>query len=122
METIAIASITGLILFIIGVFCGKISSFDDGLCCSINSLKVGSLDRLESKVYMLESENRRLNHLWESLIRDRSLSSIMANYTKCECDRSFIAKSQKEQEVADMLKNITLTSEEIAKKLGMKIE
>ena len=78
-------------------------------------------NHLETRVAILEMENKRLNYLYESLTRDKQLfHDYMASHCSI-CNKTFYAKSHKEQEVADMLKNITLTSEEIAKKLDIKI-
>lgn len=121
METIIIAVAVGGIAFIIGLVAGGSS------CQPVISpywdydIKSGKLAALETRVFILESENKRLNYLYESLTRDkRMFHEYMAAHCS-SCGRNFYAKSLKEQEVADMLKKITLTSEEIAAKLDIKI-
>lgn len=71
--------------------------------------KVGKLAGLETRVYILEKENERLNYIYQSMT------------AKENCGKNFYSKDMQGQEVADRLKSITLSAEEIAKKLDIKI-
>lgn len=79
------------------------------------------LSSLQAKITVLESENKRLNFLYENLTRDKRIfHEYMAAHCG-NCDRKFYAKTPKEQDVADLLKKITLTSQEIAERLDIKV-
>lgn len=120
MEIIAISAVVGAVAFGLGIVCGKGSPCDHMLY-DFQETRLGKLSSLETKVFHLESENRRLQFLYESLTRDKRMFNeyMMAHCGKCE--GKFYAQTPKEQEVADMLKSITLSSKEIAKKLDIKI-
>ena len=123
MEIIAISSIIGIVAFAIGIFCGKSSPCHHEIYCDLNNARFGNLGALETKVYMLESENQRLQCIYESLSRKERYfhEYMMAHCSKC--DRTFYAKTPKEQEIADLLKTLDTgkTVEELAKKLDIKI-
>ena len=121
MEIIAISSIVGIVSFAIGVFSGKGSPCHHEIYCDMYDTRLGKLGSLETKVYMLESENKRLNYLYENMTRDKRMFHEYMMSHCSYCNKNFYAKSPKEQDVADMLKKITLTSKEIAEKLEIKI-
>ena len=116
METIAISAIVGAIFFVLGLISGKCSP------CNSGADLLGKLSSLETKVYVLEQENKRLNYVYENMSRGkRMFHEYMMSHCSI-CHKDFYAKAPKEQDVADMLKSITLTSEEIAKKLDIRIK
>ncbi len=116
-----IFAIIGLVLmgFILGFSCRKTRDpyeWHDGW----NPMPAKVMD-LEYKVLKLEQENKRLDFLVSSM--DRNKRCFQEQYmAHCyRCNKNFYAQTPDEQKVADMLKTITLTSEEIAKKLDIKI-
>lgn len=116
-----ILAVMGLVImgFILGyVTCNRPS-------CDLHwdyDIKAGKLSSLETKVFILEREQERLNFI---INRHGSLKMMFEEqyYAHCkQCDRKFYSRDFKDKEVAEMLNNITLTSEEIAKKLGFDIK
>lgn len=81
-------------------------------------IKAGELASLQVKVLLLEQESFRLN----SIVRAHGGLRKMFEenlYAHCySCEKIFRGASLEDQEIADKLKSISLTSEEIAKKLG----
>ncbi len=93
-------------------------------CCSHwdYEIKSSKLSSLETRVFILEKDNERLNYITN---RHGGLERMFKEqmYAHCyRCEKTFWAKDQKDQDVADKLKSISLTSEEIAKKLGFDIK
>jgi len=83
--------------------------------------KVGKLAGLETRVYILEKENERLNYIYQSMTaKERCFKEHFAAHCHY-CGKNFYSKDMQGQEVADRLKSITLSAEEIAKKLDIKI-
>ena len=111
---------TAFVAFIVGYSFGRPKPFD---CCHWDyDIKCGKVSDLETRVFKLESENSRLNFIVNNFDREkRYFQEIYAAHCY-KCNRNFYSKDMKGQEVADMLKNITLTSEEIAKKLDIEIK
>jgi len=123
MEIIVISAFVGIVLFAIGIVCGKSSPCSHEIYCDSYSGCRGKLNNLELEVSQIKAENERLNFLYTSLTRDkRTFSEYMAAHCG-GCDRTFYAKTPKEQEVADMLKKLDTSKgvEELAKKLDIKM-
>lgn len=86
------------------------------------NIKSGKVAGLEMRIFQLERENERLNSIFNSYEMNKRLFHERYAAHCYSCNKNFYSSTPKGQEVADMLKNITLTSEEIAEKLGIKIE
>ncbi len=84
-------------------------------------IKAGKLSNLETRVFILEKDNERLNYIINS--HGGMVRMFEENYyAHCyRCDKTFWSKDEKGQKVADELKKITLSTEEIARKLDIKI-
>ena len=118
METIAISAVVGVVLFAIGIFCGKASPCNHDLygCGTIcphwdYEIKSGKISAMETAIFRLERENERLTKIYQDIERNCHYTSRVA----------FYAETPKQQEVADLLKNTVLNSKEIAKKLDIKL-
>ena len=84
-------------------------------------LKSGKLSALETRLYVLERENERLSFIYRSM-EDKKRCFHEQYVAHCNwCHKTFYSKDMKDQEVADKLKSITISAEEIAKKLDIKI-
>lgn len=123
METIFISAFIGSVLFAIGFACGKCSPCHHDFNCDMYEIRLGKLGSLETKAYMLEQDNNRLQHIYESLTREKRMWGEYYAAHCARCDRTFYGKSPKEQEVADLLKKIDTSKsvEELAKKLDIDI-
>jgi hypothetical protein len=79
----------------------------------------------ETRITMLEMENKRLNYIIENFNRDKRCFEEQYHAHCVWCGQNFYskfyAKTPDEQKVADLLKSISSSSEEIAKKLDIKI-
>lgn len=107
-----------VVALIIGWIIGSSCSSDNSLY-AYQDVYLSKMIRIETQSFVLEQENRKLQYLCECLTRDKRLFHTYMSAHCARCDKGFYAKSPDGQDVADMLKNITLTSEEIAKKLDI---
>lgn len=111
-------------ILVMGVFLGYVFKSSSKSCYEHwdYDIKSEKLSSLETKVFILEKDNERLNYILN--LHGGLVRMFRENYyAHCyKCEKTFWAKGQKDQEVADKLKSITLTSEEIAKKLGFEIK
>lgn len=123
MEIIAVSAIVGIVSFSIGIFCGKSSPCHHEIYCDLYDIRLGKLGSLETKVYMLESENKRLNYLYENLIRDKRMFQETYAAHCITCNKNFYSKDEKGQDVADLLKTLDTSKgvKELAKKLDIEI-
>jgi hypothetical protein len=108
---------------LIGVIIGGIVGNHEPYCHHWDyDMKSGKVAGLETRVFQLERENERLNYVFNSYeMKKRMFEERYAAHCY-SCNKNFYSSTPKEQEVADLLKKITLSSEEIAKKLDMKID
>jgi len=119
--SIAIALLVGVLVGGILVGISK-TSVDDIPCQHWDyAFKVDKLAELETRVYILGKENERLNYIYQSMTaKERCFKEHFAAHCHY-CGKNFYSKDMEGQEVADKLKSITLSAEEIAKKLDIKI-
>ena len=85
-------------------------------------IKAGKLTSLETRVFMLEKENERLNYIINS---HNGIKRMFEEnyYAHCRvCERKFYSRDQKDEDVAQMLTDINVKSEKIADKLGFEIK
>lgn len=93
METLAISSIVGIVLFSIGVFIGKSSPCHHDIYHDFCDTRLGKLGSLETKIFILEKENERLNFLYESLTRDKRLFQEYMAFHCGNCDKIFCSNA-----------------------------
>ena len=116
-----IFAIVGLVVmgFILGFVCRSPEINCSHWDYENKSMKVADL---EMRVFNLERENDRLNHIYRSMeMKKRCFEEYYAAHCHT-CSKTFYSREYKDKEVAEMLNRITLTSEEIAKKLGFDIK
>lgn len=117
-----IIAIVGLV--VMGIFLGYMFRGSNNYCCEHwdYDIKAGKLSALETRVFILERDNERLNHI---VNQHGGLARMFKEqmYAHCyRCERTFYSRDMKDKDVAKMLNDISLTSEEIAKKLGFDIK
>lgn len=85
-------------------------------------IKASRVSSLETRIYILESENQRLNHIFNNWqMKKRCFEEEY--FAHCHrCNRNFYSKTPDTQKVADMLKTISLTTDNLAEKLDIKID
>jgi hypothetical protein len=107
---------------LIGVIVGDVIGSHAPYCQHWDyDMKSSKVAGLETRVFQLERENERLNYVFNSYeMKKRMFEEHYAAHCY-SCNKTFYSATPKGQEVADLLKNISLTSEEIAKKLDIKI-
>ena len=123
METIIILA-SVLIVFSIGYGFGKTKIDDDS---NLNSFEWERANKAESEMYELKSKMYELKRQFE--LERRKYYNIQS-YEKrfcCSCydcgiQAKFYGKNSKEQEIADLLKQFTLTTKDLAKKLDIDIK
>ena len=116
-----ITAIIGLV--VMGFILGRVFSSSHCPCEDWDyDIKAGKLAGLETRVFMLEKENERLNYIVNSHGGfKRMFEEQYAAHCRW-CQKSFYARDMKNEEVSSLLNKITLSSEEIAKKLGLEIK
>ena len=115
MEIIAIVG-----LVVMGVILGRVSKNTETPYYTPLGSKSVSMrcSDLEYKIVRLEQENSRLDYLYKSMeMKKRCFQEEYAAHCNF-CSKTFYSREFKDKEVAKMLNDITLNSEEIAKKLG----
>ena len=116
MEIIAIIG-----LVVMGVILGRVSkNTETPYYVPLGSRESVSMkcSGLEYKIFRLEQENSVLDFLYKSMeMKKRCFQEEYAAHCNF-CSKTFYSREFKDKEVAKMLNDITLNSEEIAKKLG----
>ncbi len=116
-----ILAIIGLVAM--GFILGFVSRNTDKTCgmhwdYDVKSSKIADL---ELRVFILERENERSNFLFKSMeAKKRCFEEHYAAHCQW-CSKTFYSRDFKDKDVAELLSKITLSSEEIAKKLGFDI-
>lgn len=115
-----ILAIIGLV--VMGFILGKLSLHPCDSCPHWDyDIKSGKLSSLETRVFMLEKENERLNYIIDS---HGGLKRMFEEeyFAHCRlCEKIFYSRDFKNKEISNLLNNITLSSKEIAKKLEMEV-
>ena len=118
-----IIAIIGLVImgFILGFSCRKSDTWHETVQLQYEIEKAKKIPQMEMRIFQLERDNEQLNCIYRSMeAKKRHFEEeYMAH---CHyCAKNFYSKTPDEQKVADLLKSITLSSEEIAKKLDIRI-
>ena len=125
MEAIAISSIVGIVLFAIGVFCGKSSPCSHelgGISCPYSYPSVVSnvkIAQLENDLYLEKSKVRALEQQRYHVGWD--FADAFA-YSQSVYVKKFYAKNEKDQKTADLLQGINTNTKDLAKKLDIEIK
>ncbi len=85
-------------------------------------IKAGKLSALETRVFILENDNERLNYI---VNQHGGLARMFKEemYAHCyRCEKTFYSRDFKDKDVADELNKITLSTKEISKKLGFDLK